>query len=77
MLCLSWKNWSGLSTDDELNISEDSTDMLDELPSDSDDDFELDAESTSTYLMISDDDEMTLMMPSSHFGKYETLDELW
>ncbi len=37
---------SGLSTDDELNISEDSTETLDELISDSDDDFELDAENT-------------------------------
>ncbi|MEZ9317383.1 FimV/HubP family polar landmark protein, partial [Vibrio lentus] len=37
---------SGLSTDDELNISEDSTETLDELIGDSDDDFELDAEST-------------------------------
>ncbi|MDP2589064.1 FimV/HubP family polar landmark protein [Vibrio splendidus] len=37
---------SGLSTDDELNIAEDSTETLDELIGDSDDDFELDAEST-------------------------------
>ncbi|MFA0372857.1 hypothetical protein AB4511_25050, partial [Vibrio sp. 10N.222.54.F6] len=38
---------SGLSTDDELNIAEDSIETLDELISDSDgDDFELDAEST-------------------------------
>ncbi|MFA0016693.1 FimV/HubP family polar landmark protein, partial [Vibrio lentus] len=37
---------SGLSTDDDLNISEDSTETLDELISDSDDDFELDAENT-------------------------------
>ncbi|MFA0613440.1 FimV/HubP family polar landmark protein, partial [Vibrio splendidus] len=37
---------SGLSTDDELNIAEDSTETLDELIGDSEDDFELDAEST-------------------------------
>ncbi|MFA0151767.1 MULTISPECIES: FimV/HubP family polar landmark protein, partial [unclassified Vibrio] len=38
---------SGLSTDDELNIAEDSTETLDELIGDSDDDdFELDADST-------------------------------
>ncbi|MCY9828407.1 FimV/HubP family polar landmark protein, partial [Vibrio chagasii] len=64
---------SGLSTDDELNISEDSTDMLDELLSDSDDDFELDAESTDLLDEFLDDEinDAELALDSD-----ETLDEL-
>ncbi|CAH6883873.1 ATPase [Vibrio chagasii] len=64
---------SGLSTDDELNISEDSTDMLDELLSDSDDDFELDAESTDLLDDFLDDDvdDAKFTLESD-----ETLDEL-
>ncbi|EDK28312.1 hypothetical protein VSWAT3_15249 [Vibrionales bacterium SWAT-3] len=64
---------SGLSTDDELNISEDSTDMLDELLSDSDDDFELDAESTDLLDEFLDDEnnDTELALDSD-----ETLDEL-
>ncbi|MFM2608614.1 FimV/HubP family polar landmark protein [Vibrio chagasii] len=64
---------SGLSTDDELNIFEDSTDMLDELLSDSDDDFELDAESTDLLDDFLDDDvnDAKFTLESD-----ETLDEL-
>ena len=64
---------SGLSTDDELNISEDSTETLDELISDSDDEFEIDADSTDLLDEFLDDEinNTELALDSD-----ETLDEL-
>ncbi|WP_394142283.1 FimV/HubP family polar landmark protein [Vibrio chagasii] len=64
---------SGLSTDDELNISEDSTETLDELLSDSDDEFEIDADSTDLLDEFLDDEinDTELALDSD-----ETLDEL-
>ncbi|MEZ8290985.1 FimV/HubP family polar landmark protein, partial [Vibrio sp. 10N.237.312.B06] len=64
---------SGLSTDDELDISEDSTETLDELIDDSDDDFELDAESTDLLDDFLDDDANDAQVTVE--GD-ETLDEL-
>ncbi|MFA0707145.1 ATPase, partial [Vibrio sp. 10N.222.48.A3] len=64
---------SGLSTDDELDISEDSTETLDELIDDSDDDFELDAESTDLLDDFLDEDANDAQVAVE--GD-ETLDEL-
>ncbi|MEZ9287735.1 FimV/HubP family polar landmark protein, partial [Vibrio lentus] len=67
---------SGLSTDDELNISEDSTETLDELIGDSDDDFELDAESTDLLddFLDSELSDNTLSTDEANEPKAESLD---
>ncbi|WP_276206196.1 FimV/HubP family polar landmark protein, partial [Vibrio gigantis] len=64
---------SGLSTDDDLTIAEDSTETLDELIGDSDDDFELDAESTD---LLDDllDSELSGDELSTNASKSESLD---
>ncbi|MEZ9097768.1 FimV/HubP family polar landmark protein, partial [Vibrio lentus] len=67
---------SGLSTDDELNISEDSTETLDELIGDPDDDFELDAESTDLLddFLDSELSDNTLSTDETETQKSESLD---
>ncbi|MEZ8696832.1 FimV/HubP family polar landmark protein [Vibrio lentus] len=67
---------SGLSTDDELNISEDSTETLDKLIGDSDDDFELDAESTDLLddFLDSELSDNTLSTGEANEPKAESLD---